>query len=68
MSKFLKIGHRGAKGYVTENTLESIAKAIDLGVDGVEIDVHVCKTGELVVFHDFILDRITNFNRGVGFN
>lgn len=63
MSKFLKIGHRGAKGYVTENTLESIVKAIDLGVDGVEIDVHVCKTGELVVFHDFILDRITN---GVG--
>lgn len=63
MSNLLKIGHRGAKGYVTENTLDSIKKAIDFGVDGVEVDVHVCKTGELVVFHDFTLDRITN---GVG--
>ena len=60
MSKFLKIGHRGAKGYVAENTLESIKKAIDLCVDGVEIDVHMCKTGEVIVFHDFTLNRNTN--------
>lgn len=56
----LKIGHRGAKGYVTENTLASIQKAMDLGVDGIEIDIHRCKTGELVVFHDFTLDRLSN--------
>jgi glycerophosphoryl diester phosphodiesterase len=56
----LKIGHRGAKAYVAENTLESIQKALDFGVDGIEIDVHVCATGELVVFHDFTLDRMTN--------
>lgn len=56
----LKIGHRGAKGYVAENTLESIKKAIDLGVDGVEVDVHACASGELVVFHDFTVDRVTN--------
>lgn len=55
-----KIGHRGAKGYVAENTLESIQKAMDFGVDGVEIDVHLCASGELVVFHDFTLDRMTN--------
>lgn len=60
MSKILKIGHRGAKGHVTENTLESIQKAIDLGVDGVEIDVHLCASGELVVFHDFTVDRMTD--------
>lgn len=59
-SKTLKIGHRGAKGHVTENTLESIKKALDLGVDGIEIDVHRCESGELVVFHDFTVDRITN--------
>lgn len=59
-SKILKIGHRGAKGHVTENTLESIKKAIALGVDGIEIDVHRCESGELVVFHDFTVDRITN--------
>ena len=56
----LKIGHRGAKGHVAENTLESIQKALDFGVNGIEIDVHVCASGELVVFHDFTLDRITN--------
>lgn len=55
-----KIGHRGAKGHVAENTLESIQKAFDLGVDMVEIDVHRCKSGELVVIHDFTLDRTTN--------
>lgn len=59
MNKILKIGHRGAKGYIAENTLESIQKAMDLGVDGVEIDVHICQTGELVVFHDFTLERLT---------
>ena len=66
MNKILKFGHRGAKGHVTENTLESIQKALDLGVDGIEIDVHVCKTGELVVFHDFTLDRITDGTGEIG--
>ena len=53
-------GHRGAKGYVSENTLASFQKALDLNVYGIELDVHVCASGELVVFHDFTLDRITN--------
>ncbi|WP_203255928.1 glycerophosphodiester phosphodiesterase [Hyunsoonleella ulvae] len=56
----LKIGHRGAKGHVAENTLPSIKKALALGVDGIEIDVHRCASGELVVFHDFTLDRMTD--------
>lgn len=60
MNQPLKIGHRGAKGHIAENTLESIQKALDLGVDGIEIDVHLCQTGELVVYHDFTLDRLTN--------
>jgi glycerophosphoryl diester phosphodiesterase len=55
-----KIGHRGAKGHLPENTLESIKKALQLGADGVEIDVHRCASGELVVFHDFTLDRMTD--------
>jgi glycerophosphoryl diester phosphodiesterase len=59
---FLKIGHCGAKGHISENTLESIKKAIDLGVDAVEIDVHRCASGELVVFQDFTLDRMTNYS------
>ncbi len=60
MKNIQKIGHRGAKGHLAENTLESIEKAIQLGVDMVEVDVHRCKTGELVVIHDFTLDRTTN--------
>ena len=59
-TKILKMGHRGAMAYVAENTLESIKKALSYHVDGVEVDVHVCASGELVVFHDFTLDRITN--------
>lgn len=55
-----KIGHRGAKGYAVENTLASFQKALDLKVDAIELDVHVCASGELVVFHDFTLDRMTN--------
>jgi glycerophosphoryl diester phosphodiesterase len=57
---YLKIGNRGAKGHLAENTLESIKKALDLGVDGIKIDVHRCASGQLVVFHDFTLDRMTN--------
>ena len=54
----LKIGHRGACGYVAENTIESIDKAIELGVDGIEIDVFKCKSGELVLFHDQTLSNL----------
>lgn len=57
---FYKIAHRGASGYEVENTIESIEKAIEIGVDGIELDVHVCASGEVVVFHDFTLDRLTN--------
>jgi len=53
-------GHRGAAGLVAENTLESISKALEHEVDGIEIDVHCCKTGELIVIHDETLDRTTN--------
>ena len=56
----LIIGHRGAKGHLAENTLPSISKAIELGVDGVEIDVFQCASGELVVFHDKTLEKLTN--------
>ncbi len=56
----LIIGHRGAKGHVAENTLPSIQKALDLGVDAIEIDVFKCASGELVVFHDATLEKLTD--------
>jgi glycerophosphoryl diester phosphodiesterase len=59
-NKPLVIGHRGAMGHETENTIASIEKAIELGVDMIEIDVFQVKSGETVVFHDDELDRLTN--------
>lgn len=56
----LKIGHRGAAGYCPENTFASFKKAIDLGVDYLEIDVQMTKDGELVVIHDSTVNRTTN--------
>ena len=55
----LRIGHRGSKGYVAENTLESINHAILLGADGIEIDVFKCLSGELVLSHENNLKRLT---------
>ena len=54
------IGHRGAMGHALENTIESINKAIDFEVDGIEIDIFKTRTGELVVYHDPVLSRLTN--------
>ncbi len=60
----LKIGHRGAKGYKPENTLVSFQKALDLQVDGIELDVHLSADGEIIVIHDETIDRTTD---GKGF-
>ena len=49
-------------GHVLENTIESVKKAIELNVDGIEIDVFKSKTGELVVYHDPFLTRLSNSN------
>lgn len=54
------IGHRGAMGHETENTLASVQKALDLEVDMMEIDVFKIKSGEIVVFHDRKVDRLTD--------
>ena len=58
----LIIGHRGAKGHVVENTIPSVKCAIDLGANGIEIDVFKCKSGEIVVFHDNNLSKILDVN------
>ncbi|WP_426090353.1 glycerophosphodiester phosphodiesterase [Flavobacterium sp. DSR3-2] len=60
----LKIAHRGAKGYEPENTFVSFQKALDMQVDGIELDVHLSADGEIIVIHDETIDRTTN---GKGF-
>lgn len=64
MNPILKIGHRGAKGHQPENTLISFQKAIDLKVDGIELDVHLSSDEEIMVIHDETIDRTTT---GKGF-
>jgi glycerophosphoryl diester phosphodiesterase len=56
----LKIGHRGARAYEPENTLRSFNRAIELGVDAVELDVRRTKDGEIVVIHDAKVDKTTD--------
>lgn len=45
--------HRGAKKIYSENTLEAFQKAIELGCDGIEMDVQITKDKKLIIFHDF---------------
>ena len=52
--------HRGASGYAPENTLDAFRKAVEMGADGIEIDVQMTKDGELVVIHDETIDRVSN--------
>ncbi len=59
-------GHRGAAGLEPENTLRSFKRALELGVDQVELDVHLTKDHELVVIHDNTVDRTTNGRGYVG--
>ena len=54
------IAHRGANKKAPENTLSAISKAIALGVDMVEIDIHLTKDNQLIVLHDETLERTTN--------
>jgi glycerophosphoryl diester phosphodiesterase len=52
----LVVGHRGARTYFRENTLESFQKTIDLKADMIEFDIRKTKDGHIVVFHDDHLD------------
>ena len=56
----LQIGHRGARTYAPENTISSFKKAIEIGVDAVELDVRKTKDNQLVVIHDADVKRTTN--------
>ncbi|HEX8947431.1 MAG TPA: glycerophosphodiester phosphodiesterase [Dissulfurispiraceae bacterium] len=55
---FLKIGHRGAKAYEIENTLQSFQKAMELGANAIELDVRRTMDEKLAVIHDDNLKRV----------
>ncbi len=56
----LIIAHRGASGIAPENTLAAFAKAIEIGVDRIEMDLRQTIDGEVVIIHDKTLKRTTN--------
>ena len=56
--------HRGANEYAPENTMEAFKKAVSLGADGVELDIHQTRDREIVVIHDELLERTST---GKGF-
>ena len=56
----LKIGHRGARAYEPENTLRSFQRAIELGVNAVELDVRRTLDNEIVVLHNADVNKTTN--------
>jgi glycerophosphoryl diester phosphodiesterase len=75
-------GHRGASAELPENTLEAFDRALELGVDAIETDVHVTRDGYVVVHHDdsarrmasdgrlvreSTLDEMSRLNVGFGF-
>lgn len=59
----LIIGHRGARNLWPENSLSGFRKTANLNIAGVEFDLHLTNSGEVVVLHDPTLERTTN---GIG--
>ena len=56
----MNIAHRGASSYAPENTFAAYDKALAMGVDHIELDVHYTSDGHIVVIHDDEIDRTTN--------
>ncbi|MGE0755114.1 MAG: glycerophosphodiester phosphodiesterase [Alphaproteobacteria bacterium] len=55
-----RIAHRGASGTCPENTVMAFRTAIAQGANAIELDVHLCRSGDVVVIHDDTLERTTN--------
>ena len=57
MSKTTIIAHRGANKYAPQNTIPAFKRAIELGAEGFETDVHITKDGEIVLCHNYTIDE-----------
>ncbi|MBO0991722.1 glycerophosphodiester phosphodiesterase [Bacillus sp. SD088] len=56
----ISVAHRGASGYAPENTMAAFQKAVDHGMDYIELDIHLSKDDQLVIIHDDKVNRTTN--------
>ena len=60
MNKPKIIAHRGASGQCPENTAAAFQRALMMGAEGIELDVHLSADSHLVVIHDAQVDRTSN--------
>ena len=58
--KCINYAHRGFSGKYPENTMLAFEKAIEAGCEGIELDVHLTKDGEMVIIHDEEIDRTSS--------
>jgi glycerophosphoryl diester phosphodiesterase len=58
----LLFGHRGLSAAAPENTLSSFGLCAEHAVPGIELDVQLCESGEMIVFHDENLERVTGYS------
>lgn len=59
------IAHRGFSGAYPENTMIAFEKAVEQGMEGIELDIHLSKDGEVVVAHDETLRRVAGIDRAI---
>ena len=59
-SELLVVAHRGFGNYAPDNSKSAVQIAIESGMDGVDLDGQMTSDGELVIFHDPKVDRLTN--------
>lgn len=59
---FTIVAHRGGKGHGFENSMEAIDACLAHQPDMIEVDVRMTRDKEFVLFHDAVLDRLTNWS------
>lgn len=60
MAKINVISHRGANIYAPQNTIPAFEKAVEIGIDGFETDIHLTKDGFPVICHNYTIDKTSN--------
>src|SRR5688572_7381655 len=59
-ARALIFAHRGFGDHAPDNSLYAVQRALDAGMDGVDVDGQLTRDGEVVVFHDLSVDRLTS--------
>lgn len=60
MNDFVNYAHRGASAYAPENTMAAFRKALQIGANGIELDLQKTKDNKIVIFHDDYIDNKSN--------